>query len=81
MNIEKITENINFCGTEIMKTFIAQNGKEVAKLVTPSGVTVYVDTSIPLEAMEGLKQKLSKKIAARQAINRFRTNHYTFSAW
>lgn len=62
-----------------MKTFIAQNKKEVVKFVTSSGVTCYVDTSIPTEALEGLKQKLAKKIAYRtancQAVQGASINH------
>lgn len=49
-----------------MKVFIAQNGQEVAKFVTATGITGYVDTSIPLEALEGLKKKLEAKIASHQ---------------
>lgn len=52
-----------------MKIFTAQNGKEVAKFITESGVTCYVDTSVPTEALEGIKQKLSAKIKNKQAAN------------
>ena len=41
-----------------MEKFTAQNGREVAKVVTPSGVTGYVDTSIPLGALEGMRDAL-----------------------
>jgi len=37
-----------------MEKFIATNGREVAKIVTTSGVTGYIDTSIPREALEGM---------------------------
>ena len=45
-----------------MKTFTAPNGKEVAAFETPSGVKGFVDTSIPQEALDGLKAKLEKKL-------------------
>ena len=55
----------------LMKIFTAQNGEKVAKFVTPSGVTGYVDTSIPMEALEGLKKKLAKKIANKKASGHY----------
>lgn len=50
---------------EIFK-FKCGNGSEaeVVKFRTESDVTCYVDTSIPIEALEGLKEKLAAKIAA-----------------
>lgn len=60
-----------------MKKFIAQNGQEVAKFVTPSGVTGYVDTSIPMEALVGLRDKLATKIANREAAERRQTSAKT----
>lgn len=47
------------------KIFKAANGAIVKKFVTPSGVTGYVDASIPVEALEGLKKKLEKRIASK----------------
>lgn len=50
-----------------MRTFIySQNGKEVAKFVTPTGVNGYVDTSIPDEALQGLMEKLKSKLGISQ---------------
>lgn len=46
----------------LMKTVTAPNGKEVAVFETPSGVKGYIDTSIPQEALDGLKAKLEKKL-------------------
>lgn len=45
-----------------IKIFYAGNGKKVAKFVTDSGVTGYVDCDIPLEVLEGLRRKLEVKI-------------------
>lgn len=53
-----------------MKTYIAQNGEEVVKFVTPSGVTAYVATSISMEAIEGLCKKVEARIARREAGDR-----------
>lgn len=43
---------------------------EVAKFVTDSGVTGYLDTSIPPEALEGLRRKLAAKLASYAADSR-----------
>ncbi len=41
------------------KGFIAANGREVIKVVTDTGVTGYIDASIPLGAIEALYRRLS----------------------
>jgi hypothetical protein len=46
----------------IMDTFIAPNGCEVAKVVTENGVTVYVDTSIPKDAMKAFHAKMKRRL-------------------
>lgn len=46
----------------LMKTFIAQNGREVAKIELPSGGTGYIDTSIPPEALAGWTVQLKNKL-------------------
>ena len=46
----------------IMDIFIAPNGCEVAKVVTENGVTVYVDTSIPKDAMQALHAKMKRHL-------------------
>ena len=47
---------------------ILRNGdKEVAKVVTPSGVTGYIATCIPHQALAAFAGKLERKIAARRA--------------
>ncbi|HEY8094776.1 MAG TPA: hypothetical protein VIE65_01585 [Methylobacter sp.] len=45
-----------------MKTITAPNGREIAIFTTPSGVTGYIDTSIPMEAIQGLRAKLEAKL-------------------
>ncbi|MBB4516386.1 hypothetical protein [Paraburkholderia fungorum] len=47
----------------VMKKFIATNGREVLKAVTPSGVTVSMDTSVPLEALEAMQKKLQADLS------------------
>lgn len=44
------------------KVYVASNGKKVARFVTESGVTVYVDCDIPIEVFEGFRRKLKAKI-------------------
>jgi hypothetical protein len=39
-------------------SFTAANGREVIKVVTDSGVTGYIDASIPLGAIEALYRRL-----------------------
>lgn len=46
----------------IMDIFIAPNGCEVAKVVTENGVTVYVDTSVPKDAMKALHAKMKRHL-------------------
>lgn len=47
---------------------IVRNGaREVAKVVTPSGVTGYIATCIPREALVAFADKLERKVAARRA--------------
>lgn len=41
------------------KRFIAANGREVIKVVTASGVTGYIDASIPIDAIEAWHRRLS----------------------
>jgi hypothetical protein len=45
-----------------MDIFIAPNGCEVAKVVTENGVTVYVDTSVPKDAMKALHAKMKRHL-------------------
>lgn len=45
---------------EILK----QDGREVVKFETPSGVTGVVATSIPTSALEALAKKLSQRLSA-----------------
>ncbi|WP_321812825.1 hypothetical protein [Burkholderia sp. BCC1985] len=41
-----------------VRCFVAANGCQVIKVVTPGGVTGYIDASIPLDALLGLRKKL-----------------------
>ena len=50
-----------------MITILRNGNMEVAKVVTPSGVTGYVATCIPREALSAFAEKLDRKIAARRA--------------
>lgn len=45
-----------------MKTFTAQNGREVSEVVTDSGVTGQMDTSIPVAALEGWRAHLLQRM-------------------
>lgn len=47
----------------LMKTFIASNGREVSETVTESGVTGFIDTSIPTAALEGWRAQLLGRLA------------------
>lgn len=42
--------------------FTAANGCEVIKVVTDSGVTGYIDASIPLGAIEALRRRMSANL-------------------
>jgi len=46
----------------LMKTFSAPNGREVSETVTASGVTGFMDTSIPKEALEGWRAQLLRRM-------------------
>lgn len=39
--------------------FTAQNGREVVKIVTDSGTTGYIDSSIPLEVIDAWHRRIS----------------------
>jgi hypothetical protein len=43
--------------------FTAENGREVVKIVTDSGATGYIDTSIPLEVIEAWRRRISAALA------------------
>lgn len=58
-DLSKITEKVY---ARVMDTFMALNGCEVAKVVTENGVTVYVDTSIPKDAMQALHAKMKRHL-------------------
>lgn len=46
-----------------MKTFTAQNGRQVCETITDSGVTGRMDTSIPTEALRGWRNQLLRRMA------------------
>lgn len=43
--------------------FTAENGREVVKIVTDSGTTGYIDTSIPPEVMKAWHRRISAALA------------------
>ncbi|SDH55752.1 hypothetical protein SAMN04487926_105287 [Paraburkholderia steynii] len=43
--------------------FTAQNGREVLKIVTDSGRTGYIDSSIPIEVIEAWHRRISAALA------------------
>lgn len=49
----------------LMKTFIAQNGREVAEIELPLGGTGYIDTSIPHAVLEGCLKPMKHKLISR----------------
>ena len=49
--------------TEILH---GENGREVRKVVTPSGVTGLIATEIPPEVLQLFAQKLARKIRANE---------------
>ena len=51
----------------LMEKFIAANGREVLKTVTASGVTGYIDTSIPDEVIPAWRKQIAE---ARARNNR-----------
>ena len=46
-----------------MKTFVAPNGREVVEIETSQGVTVSIDTSIPVETLKAMSKRMSRKLA------------------
>lgn len=47
-----------------MKTFTAPNNREVSEVRTTSGVTGWMDTSIPAEALKGWREHLLQRMAS-----------------
>ncbi|QMI49746.1 hypothetical protein [Burkholderia sp. MBR-1] len=56
-----------------MKRFKASNGQEVVKTVTPSGVTAYCASSVPQEALRGLRDKLLTQLG--MSLTEFRETY------
>ncbi|MEA3102724.1 MAG: hypothetical protein QOF74_6964 [Caballeronia mineralivorans] len=50
-----------------MKTFIAQNGRQVAEITTDSGVKGPIDTSIDPETLHGWRRQLLQRLDAHVA--------------
>ena len=51
---------------ESVEVITAQNGKEVTKIVTASGVVGFIASDVPLAAIEGLYKKL---LAQQEKLN------------
>lgn len=54
---------------KLMKTFIAANGREVVEVETPEGVTVAIDTTIPRDALQAIRNRMDRK---QRLLERFR---------
>jgi hypothetical protein len=50
-----------------MKTFIAQNGRQVAEITTDAGVKGLIDTSIEPETLLGRHRQLLQRLVAHVA--------------
>lgn len=50
----------------LMDRIIRQGDKEVRMFVTPEGVTGIVDTSVPLQVLDGLAAKLEQRLKCRR---------------
>lgn len=46
-----------------MKTFTAENGRQICETITESGVTGQMDMSIPTEALRGWREQLLRRMA------------------
>lgn len=53
-------------GREAVEVIPAQNGKNVTKIVTASGVVGFIASDVPVAAIEGLYQKL---LVQREKLN------------
>lgn len=49
---------------EIMKTLTTPHGRQVSETITDSGVTGWMDTSIPQDALRGWREQLLRRMAA-----------------
>lgn len=47
-----------------MKTFATPNGRQVSEIITDSGVTGVIDTSIPTAALNGWREQLLRRMAS-----------------
>jgi len=70
----------------VHKRFLASNGREVDKIVTDGGVTGYIDSAIPIDALLAIQRRLVAKLKrwhaerrriARQALRRSRETALT----
>lgn len=51
-----------------MDRIIKQGDKEVRMFVTPEGVTGIIDTSVPLQVLDGLAAKLEQRLQRRESV-------------
>ncbi|PNE59900.1 hypothetical protein A8H39_01775 [Paraburkholderia fungorum] len=59
----------------LMEKFIAANGREVLKTVTDSGVTGYMDASIPAEVIPAWREQIAESRARnRRELSRVLEN-------
>jgi hypothetical protein len=54
----------------VRKRFLASNGREVDKIVTDGGVTGYIDSTIPIDALLAIQKRLAAKLKRWHAERR-----------